>query len=82
MMKEKEKKTAVEELLEEDTPAGYCSTLSTFYEAYVQSPHCDGTNGDQRAKALCHFKSLRRFLFRINCERKRKKLKQKTVWIN
>lgn len=59
-------KTAVEELFKLDTPEGYQETLSIFFEAYIISSQCDGTNGDERSLALNRYKSLRRFLYQIN----------------
>jgi hypothetical protein len=77
----KVERTAVEELLQEDSPEGYYETLSTFYEAYVSSPHCDGSTGEQRLQVLKDFKSLRRFLWRIKQERKINRHPKESVWI-
>ena len=73
--------TAIEELLQEDSPEGYYETLSTFYEAYVSSSNCDGTTGEQRLQVLKDFKSLRRFLWRIKQDRKLTKHPKESVWI-
>lgn len=72
-----EKKTSVEELLSEDSPEGYCGTLSTMYEAWIGSEHSSGTSADQRSMVLIHFKALRRFLFRLQKEEIKKKAKAK-----
>jgi len=72
-----EKKTSIEELLSEDSPEGYCGTLSSMYEAWIGSDHSSGTSADQRALVLNHFKALRRFLFRLQKEEIKKKSKVK-----
>lgn len=78
-----EKKTSIEELLSEDSPEGYCETLSIMYEAWIGSDHSSGTSADQRSRILIHFKSLRRFLFKLQkSEIKKKKAKKKDLaWI-
>jgi len=78
-----EKQTSIEELLSEDSPEGYCRTLSTMYEAWIGSDHISGTSADQRSTVLNHFKALRRFLYKIRQEKIKKKAKKKNlVWIN
>ena len=75
-------KSAIDELLQKDTPEGYYETLSVFYEAYVSGSQCDGTTGDQRALVLTRFKSLRLFLYRIKQEGKLKSHRKTSAWIH
>lgn len=53
---------AVKKLLSEDKPEGYIATLDEMFEAWLCSPHCDGTTGDQRSIALTQIKALKRFM--------------------
>lgn len=76
-------KTPLEELLSEDSPEGYCKTLSSFYSAWISSEHSNGTSPDERSLALTHFKAMRRFLFRIRQEQKpkKKKAEKQLAWM-
>jgi len=78
-----EQKEAVDELLTEDSPEGYCETLSTLYEAWIGSDHSSGTSAEQRSTVLNRFKAIRKFLFRLQEEKiKKKKAKKKDLlWL-
>lgn len=76
-----EQKTAIDELLNEDCPEGYYETMSVMYEAWVGSDHSSGTSADQRSIVLSRFKALRRFLFRLQKEKIKKKPKTKKIWL-
>ena len=81
MQPSQEKKTPIEELLAEDTPEGYFETLSRFYSAWIGSEHSNGTSPEQRTLVLTHFKAMRRFLYKLQKEQRKKKCKF-TTWIS
>lgn len=59
-------KLPVDELLSEDKPEAYAATLSAFYEAWISSEHSSGVSPEDRHRTLLHFKSMRKFFFRIS----------------
>lgn len=57
-----QQRLAIRQLLGEDSPEGYIETLDTMFEAWLCSPHCDGTTGDQRSVTFTHIKALKHFM--------------------
>lgn len=60
-----ESKTAIDELLREDSREGYTETLDLMFEAWLCSNYADGTTIDQRSLTLTRTKALKRFIHAI-----------------